>query len=85
MNKIIRLVIAVIISLCFGCSKQDLREEIFVGAMQAEINGELVVFERANGYGFFDINGGCDEKFHEITGVKGYDTLLLMDIILDLL
>ena len=60
--------------ICFGCSKDSLDNERFSGTMQAKINGELIVFESASGYGFFDLANSCSRNFHQIIGSMEYRT-----------
>jgi len=49
------------------CSKDDdyVRES---GTMEARINGKLVIFDSASGYGFFDLDNHCNRNFHQIIG-----------------
>ena len=65
---IIRNIIIFCLITCFSCSKDSIDEERFKGTMQAKVNGELIVFEGSAGYGFFDLDKGCSDPFHQITG-----------------
>ncbi len=69
---LIRSVIIFCLITCFSCSKDSVDEERFTGTMQAKINGELIVFESASGYGFFDLGKRCSDPFHQISGVNGF-------------
>ena len=50
-----------------GCSKDDDNVREF-GTMEARINGELVNFANASGYGFFDLENSCSKNFHQVIG-----------------
>ncbi|MEH6538089.1 MAG: hypothetical protein V7719_16935 [Psychroserpens sp.] len=50
-----------------GCSKDDDNVREF-GTMEARINGELVIFANASGYGFFDLENSCSKNFHQVIG-----------------
>ena len=65
---LIRSTLILCIAICLGCSKDSIDDERFKGTMQAKVNGELIVFERASGYGFFDLENSCNRNFHQITG-----------------
>ncbi len=50
--------------LFFSCSKNDNdNQDRFEGTMEAKINGELIIFERATGDGSFNMTEDCIEDF----------------------
>ena len=56
-------------------SNDDMDEERFNGKMEAIINGRLIVFESASGYGFFNLEQSCYENFHQIIGSIELDNI----------
>ena len=75
MQLLYRIAIILYLIACFSCGKDSIEEERFIGTMQAKVNGELIVFERAGGYGFFDLNIRCSDPFHQINGTIGFDAV----------
>lgn len=60
--------------LFFSCSKNDNdNQDRFEGTMEAKINGELIIFERATGDGSFNMTEDCIEDFHMVRGAIGFD------------
>lgn len=70
MKKILLLLTVLLLVFLFTtCSKKEDDEKIkFQGTMEAKVNGKLVIFEHASGYGFYDLDNHCYKNFHQITG-----------------
>ena len=73
--KTTKLLLVLLLSLFFvDCSKSDDdSQDRFEGTMEAKINGELIIFERAHGDGSFNMAEDCIEDFHMVKGVIGFD------------
>jgi hypothetical protein len=67
------LVFFLFLTIC-SCSKSDDdNQDLFEGTMEARINGELYIFDRASGQASFDLDNGCFKDFHAVTGSIGFD------------
>ena len=57
--------------MCISCSKDSVDEEQIKGTMQAEINGELIIFDSVAGERSLDLNTGWS-PIHTVRGSIGF-------------